>query len=211
MNAATSTQVWTYFGADDTARLAALATPFSFPELVYQLQWASNLVCFHHQPRTADSTYSRAVFCLFVGTDLFDRFFNSASGYRGAYFVSPEEGTEANRLLLDSLAPGLVQFAIAQDADVDRDWLIASLSSPSAKCWLAEETLHLCSNCFGEWSAAYQPKVRINNSRWDGWGCQAPSLTRIRVFGAFVNEKNQEWVADHKRNRATQIWGNGWS
>ena len=207
----TTAPKWTFAGADDEARLAALATPFALSDLVHQLRRKSTLVCFHRQPRTADPTFSRAVFCVVVGADLFDRFFNSASGYRGAYFISPEEGTAANRILLDSLAPEFLQFAIGQDPKVDQAWLICSLSKPSAKCWLAEETLHLCSSCVGEWSASYQPKVRIDNSRWEGWGGQAPRLTKIRYFGAFVNGANEEWVADHKHGRARQIWGHGWS
>ena len=176
------------------------------------------IVCFHRDPKTSDPSYARAVFCAGVGHTLFDLFFNSSTGYRGAYFEAPQTGLKANRLLLSEISPALVQWALAGHGDEDRDWLYESLSQPSAKAWLAEETLHLCSECGGEWSASYSPKLRIENGRWETskhahatWGCQAPKLTKLRFFGGFVNETHQEWLAAHKQNRAGQIWEHGWT
>ena len=44
--------------------------------------------------------FRRPVYCISVAFPLFDRFFNSRQGYRGAYFRSPYEGLEANGVLM---------------------------------------------------------------------------------------------------------------
>ena len=163
-------------------------------------------------------SYSRAVFCAVPGPSLFDLFFNSRTGYRGAYFEAPETGLEANRLLFNELSPSLVGWVVANHGDVDRDWLVESLAQPTAKAWLVEEPLGLCSECACEWSASYVSELQIANRRWEcsnhvhsAWGRQAPKLTKIRFFGGFTNTMHHEWVAEHKLQRANQIWEHGWT
>lgn len=209
---------WKYVGTSEPERLAVLSSPLPFLEVVDRLKREMRIVCFHRQERTEDISYSRAVFCVQVGPSLFDSFFNSTSGYRASYFVGPEAGLEANRVLLKELSPTLISWAIRRHSGIDRDWLIESLSLPSAKAWLAEETLSLCSECAGEWSTSYVSELEIANGRWEcsdhahaAWGRQAPRLTKVRIFGGFVNHAHQEWVADHKQKRAQQIWEHGWS
>lgn len=210
--------MWEYIGASDPERLAVLLRLLPFPEVVNRLKQEMTIVCFHRERRTADTSYSRAVFCAIAGPSLFDLFFNSPTGYRGAYFVAPEAGLEANRFLFNELSLTLVGWAIAHHTDVDRDWLVESLSQPSAKAWLSEEPLSLCSECTGEWGASYVSELEIANARWEcsnhvhaAWGRQAPRLTKVRFFGGFVNSASQEWVAGHKQHRANQIWEHGWT
>ena len=209
---------WSYNGIAEPERLAILSGNLAYPEIVTRLKHEMTLVCFHRQPRTGDPSYSRAVFCARVEPALFDLFFNSRTGYRGTYFDAPEVGLNANRLLLDELSPTLVEWAVKHQKDADRNWIVESLSLPSAKAWLAEETLSLCTKCLGEWSSSYVSELKIANARWEvskhthaAWGSQAPKLTKLRFFGAFVNAEHQEWVAKHKANRAAQIWEHGWS
>jgi hypothetical protein len=176
------------------------------------------LLCFHCEPRTDDTSYSRAVYCAEITPPLFDAFFNSPLSYRGAYFVSPETGLEANRLLFNVLTPSLVSWATQRYSNLDQDWMTESLSLPSAKAWLAEEPLALCNACVGQWSTSYRSELQIENGRWElskhvhaTWGRQAPQLTKVRFFGGFVNSEHQEWIASHKLGRAKQIWEHGWS
>jgi hypothetical protein len=58
-------------------------------EMVDALRCAP-VVCFHPDSKQGDQSYRRACFCLDAGVELFDTFFNSVSGYRGAYFQAPE-------------------------------------------------------------------------------------------------------------------------
>ncbi len=161
--------------------------------------------------------YERAVFCGIVDPRLFDWFFNSSTGYRGTFYEGPEIGARANRALLDQLAEHLVNWALTQQHDRDRSWILASLSQPSAKAWLAEYP-GLCSLCEGEWSSSYVSDLQIQNNRWElsprvnaAWGRQAPCLTKIRIFGGFIDEHHHEWLAAHKSERASHIWEHGWS
>ena len=175
-------------------------------------------VCFHREPRTVDTSYSRAVYTGEIEPALFDAFFNSPLGYRGAYFVSPEAGLKANRLLFDVLTPSLISWTKKHYGNIDEEWLVETLSLSSAKAWLAEAPLTLCSACVGEWSISYRSELEIVNGRWERsqhvhatWGRQAPRLTKVRFFGGFVNLKHREWVADQKLERAEHIWEHGWS
>lgn len=194
-----------------------LERPMSFPEVIDALQSAP-VVCFHDDPAQRDQSYRRACFCLDAGVEVFDAFFNSVSGYRGAYFQALEVGVAANRRLIDALSPSLVAWAVARDPSTDRAWLIESLSLPTAKAWLAEDAVALCPSCAGGWSASYEAELHILNDRWEhsththaAWGRQAPELSKVRVLGGFVNQSHGEWVADHKRDRARQISEHGWT
>ena len=179
---------------------------------------ASQVACLHRQPRQRDASYARAAFCLDIGHELFDALFNSATGYRGAHFVAPDSGAAANRALLGAVTSMLVEFAIARHEELDRVWVTESLSLPSAKAWLAEDSVALCSSCASGWSTSYVSALHIQNDRWEHsehphavWGRQAPELSKLRVFGGFVNDQHQEWVADNKRDRAQHIWQHGWT
>jgi hypothetical protein len=192
--------------------------PAPFPAVVERLKQQMTLVCFHREERSADPAYSRAVFCVEIGATLFDAFFNSSTGYRGAYFASPEEGLAANRFLIDELSQSLVDSASEWVRGVEVTWVRGSLGQPSAKAWLAEEVLALCDRCRGGWSTSYGPELEISNGRWElsnhahaAWGRQAPSFTKLRLFGGFINGSFEPWVAPHKENRAAQIWAHGWS
>jgi hypothetical protein len=208
---------WRYVGKSDPERLAALAQPLPHAKLPRALQRGLTLKCFHREPRQDDASYERAVFCGTVDAQLFDWFFNASTGYRGAFFESPDVGTRANRALVDQLAHFLSEWALAQQLDRDSQWILASLSKPSAKAWLAESP-GLCALCAGEWSPTYVSELHIENSRWEksshihsAWGRQAPCLSKIRFFGGFINAAQNEWLASRKTERARHIWEHGWS
>lgn len=211
------TTAWRYVGTADSERLAALTNPLPNAELPNALQRGLSLKCFHRETRCDDPSFDRAVFCGTVDHKLFDWFFNASTGYRGAFFDLPDIGTRANRALVDHLANFLAEWAISQQLDRDLQWVLASLSKPSAKAWLAEHP-GLCVHCAGEWSTTYVSELHIENSRWETfshvhstWGVQAPRLSKIRFFGGFIDAGQNEWIASHKIERARHIWEHGWS
>lgn len=209
---------WTYLGTATEERRKGLASPSRFADVVKAMNHQMTVVCFHREPRQRDDSYSRATFCAVIGVTLFDAFFNSVSGYRGAYFESPDKGLAANRFLIDEISPALISWALASSPEVDKAWLEESLALPTAKAWLAEDNAAQCAKCAGEWSASYVSELEIANGRWElsphthaRWGRQAPYFSKIRVFGCFLNDQHHEWVADHKRERAQQISEHGWT
>ena len=213
--------LWEYqcHGVCVDERLQALRGSPSFEDIVTQLDREMSIVCYHKEPCRARSEYSRAIFCVEVTHELFDVFFNSPTGYRGAYFESPEQGRIANRLLLNTAMPKLVTWEHANCPDKkEPDFVAKSLSEESAKAWLAEEQAFICEQCKGEWHASLQVDCEINNGRWEcdthlhaKWGRQAYQFRKIRFFGAFLNDKGEEYVAGHKKCRAQDIHQWGWS
>jgi hypothetical protein len=208
---------WSYVGNATSRRRDRLERPEPYPELITALT-TSPIACFHREPKQRDDSYTRADFCLDIGDELFDAFFNASTGYRGAYFVEPEKGLAANRRLITELSPVLAEWATARNPQLDGAWLIESLSLPTAKAWLAEDAVALCPSCAGGWSTSYESNLHILNGRWENaphthgvWGRQAPESSKLRIFGGFLNDQHQEWVADHKRERAEHIWEHGWT
>lgn len=207
---------WRFVGEAEEPRLLALTQSLPQSALASALRDGLTLRCFHREPREHDHSFRRAVFCGTVDLRLFDWFFNSGTGYRAAFYQGPDIGTRANRTLLDELSEFLLTWAVPQH-DEDRSWVHASLSQPSAKAWLAEYP-GLCPACAGEWSSSYVSELEIRNDRWEysphvhaAWGRQAPSLTKIRIFGGFIDARHHEWLATRKSERAMHISEHGWS
>ncbi|AZC63263.1 hypothetical protein PCL1391_2545 [Pseudomonas chlororaphis subsp. piscium] len=208
---------WRYVGTAEPTRLAALTHPLPLTELAGALQCGLKLKCFHREPCQDDAAYMRAVFCGSVSHELFDWFFNASTGYRGAFFESPDAGSRANRRLVEQLADFLTEWVIAHGLYPDRQWVLASLAKPSAKAWLAEHP-GICDQCKGEWNTSYISGLQIENARWElsshvhsAWGRQAPQLSKIRIFGGFIDAQQKEWLASHKTERDKDIWEHGWS
>ena len=142
---------WRYVGNATSERLARLESPNPYPALLAALK-ISPIACFHREPKQRDDSYARADFCLDIGAELFDAFFNASTGYGARYFVEPERGLAANRELIAELSPVLAEWAIARSSQLDRAWIDRSLSLPTAKVWLAEDSVALCPLCRGGWS-----------------------------------------------------------
>jgi hypothetical protein len=162
--------------------------------------------------------FSRVSFALAISHTTFDLFFNSEHGYRGAYFKSPQSGLAANGCCIRRLAPALLAWARQNDPSVDQAFAKESLYSPTAKMWLAEVGADICGNCEGEWGNPSNDLPEIVNGRWDEadsalsrLGRKAPYLTKLRVFGAFLNERYDEFTPARKRHRAQEINACGWS
>jgi hypothetical protein len=75
--------------------------------------------------------------------------------------------------------------------------------------WLAEAGVKLCEGCDGEWTHPQSDAAEIRNDRWesasDVRGRKAPLLSKIKIFGAFLNERHDEFTSWRKRYRAWEI------
>jgi len=120
------------------------------------------VLCCHLEQCDNKSDFSRVVWCVRVGEPLFDLFFNSPNGYRGAYYQSPYVGLAVNETFIRRVSPVLLDWL---DAGRDRGFAVESLSSPSAKAWLAEHGGEMCQRCTGEWGNPVDEIPEILNGR----------------------------------------------
>ena len=203
---------WT-FSALPAARMAALSEPPTRDAIFDRVADEMKVLCCHPAPCDNGPQFSRVVFCIQVATPTFDLFFNSEAGYRGAYYLSPYDGLAANRAFIKRISPRLIAWSSLQCPDIGAT---ESLASPSAKAWLAEIGSGICKHCAGEWSAKSDgPEIR--NGRWEhedskgGWGRKAPYLSKLKIFGAFLDERQNVLIPHDKRHRAIDIYKFGWS
>ncbi len=173
---------------------------------------------YHLQPCDDNSAYARPVFCVRVSETLFDKFFNSPKGYRGCYFVSPFKGLECNRYLMQKLLPRLSTWAVQNSPGYNVQFAQDALLALSAKAWLAWCTMELCQECLGEWRSPSNDQAEIINGRLDissqpntSFGRKAPLHSKIRLFGAFINNRGDEFIPTRKRHRAQHLHDEGWS
>lgn len=206
---------WRYSDAFTPERASALRAPATMGTIAKRIAEAMEIACCHYQTCDDHRDFGRVTYCLRVSEDLFDLFFNSPYGYRGAYFRSPAEGIEANRTLMEIIAPQLISASRHGAFQEEQNWLHESLTSYSSKAWLAEASLELCPHCEGEWGTPADDVPDIFNGRWDKatptYGRKAPRLTKIRVFGAFFDDRGNEFIPSSKRKRPWDIHNVGWA
>jgi len=172
-----------------------------------------------HRPDCDDMAgFSRVIFNLRAPSQTLDLFFNSEHGYRGSYFVSPHAGLAANDAIIKRLKPLLLAWAAQHQLALDQTFAGESLTSSSAKVWITESGSQLCQQCIGEWSNPTDEEPDILNGRWEVTdtpnahrGRKAPHVSKLRVFGAFLNDRHDEFVPARKRHRAFHINEGGWS
>ena len=219
-----SEQPWTYsLSESHLSRVPNLLERRGFDQIARLIASGMNVLCCHASA-ISSTEFRRPVYTVQVDYSLFDQFFNSPFGYRGAYFLSPTGGLEANIHFLSTIAPSLLASAASASSGLSLEFIRQSLATPSAKVWLAEhgkEIERKCPTCEGEWSAgttgpANLPEIR--NGRWETatgqkaeWGRKAPYLSKLRVMGAFLDESYNELVPHDKRFRAEEIYRFGWS
>jgi hypothetical protein len=207
---------WRFSSLLDASRRAKLAASQSFGVIAQRIAGEMRILCTHADPCDEAAGFTRLVSCIRVDTDLFDLFFNSETGYRGCYFVSPEAGLAANSLLLDLLAAPLAHFITHANMTTLR--AEQSLRASSAKSWLAEVGKGFCTDCAGDWTIPQDDTPELLNNRWERGnavasrsGRKAPCLHHIRVLGAFVDDAGKQYVATQKWTRDQQIHQYGWS
>ena len=207
---------------EHATRLAKLRRSVPFQKLAGELSAGMTVLCCHSDSITG-TPYARVAYCVQVEKDLFDLFFNSSSGYRASYYRSQGEGMDANAVFLKAVMQKLLKCQPSQSCALGLDFMRESLATPSAKVWLAEcgrEVDQNCAGCKGEWavSSIRDDKPEILNGVWERsehrkakWGCKAPFLTKLRILGAFLDDRFNERIPYDKRFRAREIHEMGWA
>jgi hypothetical protein len=209
---------WNFSSLVHEERANALRRGEAFSAVVEAIARDMEVVCCHRRDCDDMAGFSRVVFNLRVPPPTFDVFFNSEHGYRGAYFESPHTGLAANEACIRHLTPLLLAWAKQYEPSLDQVFAQESLRSPTAKVWLTEFESHLCAKCVGEWGNPDDELPEILNGRWEvanssngRRGRKAPALSKLRVFGAFLSERYDEFTPTRKRFRAQQLNACGWS
>jgi len=209
---------WKYAPDFPADRADLLLDAGSFSDVRDRIVEEARFLCCHVQCCEEYPAFARIAFCYAVSPDAFDLFYNSPVGYRGSYFRSPTHGLAANEDLITAMLPKLAEAVPLQAESLERRFVWESLTSPTAKVWLAENGLGQCAACEGEWGNPSDEIPEILNGRWETADCgpavrgrKAPRLTKIRFFGGFIDDRYNEWVSGRKRHRAWQIHRWGWS
>lgn len=209
---------WKYSDAIPKKRVDDMLTHITTDALAENIAENMQFLCCHYQVCGDNPDFGRVAYSVGVSEDLFDLFYNSPYGYRGAFYRSTGEGIDANAIFVGKLAPKLMSHSEVGATQNEKKFIRESLTSPSAKMWLAENGLGVCPNCEGEWGNPKDSLPEILNGRWEigdegssRKGRKVPRLSKIRVFGAFLDDRYNEFVPKRKRHRAKQIHQWGWS
>jgi hypothetical protein len=200
-----------------------LAAYDTFDAVASRVADALEVLCCH-KSQIDGTDYKRPIYTVRVPDVLFDQFFNASYGYRAAFYRSPGIGMDANRAFIQAIATKLLRASDLVRISLTRELIQQSLATPSAKAWLSEagkEPERDCPTCRGEWSTAScgpATLIEVRNGRWElahgvkaEWGRKAPFLTKLRIMGAFVDDRYNEFVPHDKRWRAQEIHAFGWS
>lgn len=215
---------WTYsLSVEARERLPVLQAGTSFGDIAQRIVEGMAVQCCH-KSEISGTGFARPVYTIVIDRATFDLFFNSPNGYRAAYFRSPGFGLEANLSFMQTVSARLLRDPLSSNCELPDEHIHESLVTPSAKAWLAEHGKEIdrkCAGCKGEWSSssAEPPQqAEILNGRWElapgqnaEWGRKAPYLTKLRLMGAFINDRHHELVPHDKRFRAYDIHRCGWS
>jgi hypothetical protein len=209
---------WDYGESICDARRELLEACPPFDDVVRAIRGSMIVLCAHWDPCKDHAEYFRPVWSVSADQGALEQFFNSANGYRGRYFANAYSGLDANAHFLAAVQEALLDSITSSHEGVQAS---ESLQALSAKVWLAEsgnEVCRSCTQCAGEWSASKDDVVEIKNGRWEVAddakakdGRRAPQITKLRVFGAFLDDKGNEWVACRKRLRHLDLFRFGWS
>jgi hypothetical protein len=175
---------WTFSEAVGSERRRRLKSAPPYENVAREVAESMRILCTHPDPCDEAAGYMRLVACVIIDRDLFDLWFNAESGYRGRFFDSPGAGVSANSQLMRLVAPALVSHESHRELkERQAEW---SMSSRSAKCWLAEVGKGFCPSCEGEWSTPQETAAEILNGRWELsatpkalYGRKAPRLTKL--------------------------------
>lgn len=215
----------------DAKRSESLEDAPAFEMIVAQLHDAiSHAIASNHFRCGTDfyREHQRAIFQFQVSRDLYDYFFNSRSGYRAQYWISPEQGQAANAQCLQEISrviltamPGSFearQIQVENDwtgrKDIDvgackmlRSWLMESLGHPAAKIWICERLMS--GNVGPLQSIPISEAPRLSVPRWPTALAPYPiaALAWLDLKGGFVGSEQPK----HPAARALQINKHGFS
>jgi len=140
-----------------------------------------------------------------VSAELFDWIFNGRTGYRAAYWLSPQHGMLFNATALCALESA-IKLAWEKGLLAELCWerLRASLLGQESKIWVTNDSLHFRSECRGE----------LLPARWaetDGVGTCLPMPGRpgVDIKGTFLDAKGERWLSELKGDRHERLHQRG--
>jgi hypothetical protein len=198
---------WQFTSAVAPERAARLLSLRSFDEIVEGLA-TCHIAPLYWEPATKQELNGcyRASFVLTVPPDVYDAFFNAPAGYRGQFAKSETEGEAANRKIIETLLPRLLEVA-ARHATATRQFVTTSLQGKQAKIWIDETEVD---------DELTDPNPSIDYPDWefndrDGQGLRAPRGTKMEVKGGWVGPTGEEVINLGKNNRSGNIYRTGYS
>ncbi len=173
----------------------------------------------------------RAEFYFSVDPETLDIFFNSSQGYRAQYYLDSQRGIESNRIVIDLLKDKLIEAASQSNQTMmSIEQVKKSLEHESVKIWINEKhsTLNQTSRdpeqimvleiprwmetmeqVLSAWAENQQPNPSIKTRAL--LGVQAPEGNCMEVLGAWLDDKDKEFVVPSKIKRAQHIHEYGFS
>jgi hypothetical protein len=201
-------KLWNFFANVDPERQALLlgAPPFDIQVTALILALELESFCWERFTGTRLSGCKRATFLLSVPEVHYDCLFNSPSGYRGQYAVSPTAGENANRLLIDAIK-GVVITQARQRFGIDEELAVLSLNGGGAKVWIYEPEVE---------SHYFDETPEIDFERWQrnsdtSAGLRAPRGTRLELMGSWFDAEGDIRLDPYKANRSAEIHMTGFS
>jgi hypothetical protein len=168
--------------------------------------------------QTADDNpgFERVYANLALSGELFDLLLNGPCGYRARYFVSEQTGEAYNRLLVETIAPILIENKQLYTAGVTEELCRRSLYGRHTKFWFSKEVT----------SPSYEPHLAtltevIHVDRWrsfwrgkprphKGLLAPIPDDPCVLLNGTFLRPSDWcDW--EQKPDRSHQIWAKGWT
>jgi len=196
---------WRYFESVSDSRCAALEKHDSFEELVAEVLEDVRVIRAvaergRHQGLTG---CLQPVFFIELPTTG-DALFNGRSGYRAQYWIDPLNGLTANATLIASLKPRLMAAVdVADQPDLAKIDICASLDAMSSKIWISQAPLTLSGNRdlnVEPWVSEAARGVELARL-----GVAAPAVTRFEVKGALLDAFGHEHVPSGKLRRHQDI------
>lgn len=151
-----------------------------------------------------------------LSQELYDQLMNGSSGYRAQYFLGIRNGEKFNRLLVDSIAPIIVNSESLYNNKIDRDTFQKSLCGRFSKFWFSKEITDLARQDY----LRGLPEV-ISVERWRNyWKCKdkpwkgllapLPESQCILLNGTFIDPSSGK-IYEQKPTRSQQLHESGWT
>ena len=210
-------------------RLEYLDERISFTELAISVS-KGEIITFSLEPGKKEAKgCCRGSWVVKIPSQLLDLFFNGGCGYRAQFYLAPDRGIQANRLIIDRLIPRLLTSSGTGPNKMKPQQLEASLRSRHAKIWIDEETSTLdqtaidplliqalnvprwvaaMNQALSAWAQRTSPEPYVARSLL---GVQAPEGERLIIVGAWMDTGNVDHVVPSKENSAEHIHNFGFS
>ena len=200
-----SPQEWDLSKLPDAARRERLLNPPSAECLLtYLIDEATHAaergdISLNWEPakdkKVPSNHYFRLSTQISVNECIFDLLFNSRSGYRAQYYLSPEEGILYNRQIIDTLIPAIRTAYDRKPCRIKFQLIERSLCTPHAKIWVFENRDE--KNPFVE-----AAENTLNPTRWVkhcaslGRRCPLPDCLKIDLKGSFIDPQTGCFFVD---------------